>query len=116
MMEWGSRLTGLRVDVAGWLIANVAFIVALVFVYWIVQLDFDRQIARITLWVLALFPMAVFFSAVYTESLFLALAAGALHFARTRVWALAGILGLLAALSRSNGVMLLLLFAVLFLQ
>ncbi len=116
MMDWGSRLTGLPIDVVGWLIANISFIVGLLFVYWIVQLDFDRQIARITLWVLALFPMALFFSAVYTESLFLALAAGALYFARTNAWALAGILGLLAALSRSNGIMLLLPFAVLFIQ
>ncbi|HEV2529378.1 MAG TPA: mannosyltransferase family protein [Thermomicrobiales bacterium] len=116
MMELGNRITGWPIEVVGWLIANVAFIVALLFVYWIVQLDFDRQIARIALWVLALFPMAVFFSAVYTESLFLALAAGALYFARTNSWALAGILGLLAALSRSNGVMLLLPFAVLFIQ
>ena len=116
LMEGGARLTGLPLEVIGWVLSNVFFVVALGFVYALVRLDFPEQIARITLWVLALFPMALFFSAVYTESLFLMLAAGALYFARTRAWALAGILGLLAALSRSNGVMLLLPFAVLFIQ
>jgi hypothetical protein len=116
LMEGVNRLTGMPLEVAGWLLSNVFFVVALGFVYALVRVDFPEHIARITLWVLALFPMALFFSAVYTESLFLMLAAGALYFARTRSWALAGILGLLAALSRSNGVMLLLPFAVLFIQ
>ena len=116
LMEGLSRVTGMPFEVAGWLLSNIFFVVALGFVYALVRVDFPESIARITLWVLALFPMAVFFSAVYTESLFLMLAAGALYFARTRSWALAGILGLLAALSRSNGVMLLLPFAVLFIQ
>ncbi len=116
LMEGGARLTGQPVEVVGWVLSNLFFVVALGFVYALVRLDFPERIARITLWALALFPMALFFSAVYTESLFLMLAAGALYFARTRAWALAGILGLLAALSRSNGVMLLLPFAVLFIQ
>ncbi len=116
LMEGGARLTGMPLEVVGWLLSNVFFVVALGFVYALVRVDFPERIARITLWALALFPMALFFSAVYTESLFLMLAAGALYFARTRSWALAGILGLLAALTRSNGVMLLLPFAVLFIQ
>ena len=116
LMEGGARLTGLPLEVVGWVLSNIFFVVALGFVYALVRLEFPERIARITLWVLALFPMALFFSAVYTESLFLMLAASALYFARTRAWALAGILGLLAALSRSNGVMLLLPFAVLFIQ
>ena len=116
LMEGGARLTGMPLEVVGWLLSNVFFVVALGFVYALVRLDFPERIARITLWVLALFPMALFFSAVYTESLFLMLAASALYFARTRTWVLAGILGLLAALTRSNGVMLLLPFAVLYVQ
>jgi hypothetical protein len=116
LMEWGNRITGWPLEVVGWVLANVFFVVALGFVYALVKIDFDQRIARVTLWVLALFPMALFFSAVYTESLFLMLAAAALYFARTRSWALAGLIGLAAALSRSNGVMLLVPFAVLFIQ
>lgn len=116
LMEGGARITGLPYETVGWGLSNVFFVIALGFTYALVQVDLPRTIARGSLWLLALFPMALFFSAVYTESLFLMLAASALYFARTRAWALAGILGLLAALSRSNGVMLLLPFAVLFIQ
>lgn len=116
LMRGGERLTGLSTEVVGYLVANVAFVLALIVVYRLVALDFDRTIARRTLVALALFPTAFFFSAVYTESLFLLLAAGALLAARTQGWFVAGLLGLLAALTRSQGVLLLAPFAVLFFQ
>lgn len=116
LMAAGERITGLPSETIGWGISKIAFVVGLGLVYQLIQIDFDRAVARRTLWALALFPTALFFSAIYTESLFLALAAGALLAARTRNWALAGFVGLLAALTRSQGVMLLAPFAVLFLQ
>jgi hypothetical protein len=57
--------------------------------------------------VTALFPMSFFFSAVYSESLFLALSVGAIYAARRQRWAWAGALGGLAASTRSAGVVLL---------
>jgi hypothetical protein len=86
------------------------------FLYRLVALDFDERIARRTLWALALFPTSLFFSAVYTESPFLMLTVGALLAARLRSWWLAGILGALAAITRSYGAFLILPFAVLFIQ
>jgi len=111
-----SSLAGLAPEVAGYLIANICFVVALMFLYRLVALDFDEGLARRTLWAIALFPTALFFSAVYTESPFLMLSVGALLAARLRHWWLAGLLGALAALTRSYGVFLVLPFAVLFLQ
>jgi hypothetical protein len=116
LMEQGSRLTEWTVESVGYLISNLSFFGALVIVYRLVSIDFDRDVARRTLWALALFPTALFFTAVYTESLFLLLAAGALLAARQGNWWLAGLVGLLAALTRSAGVMILLPFAVLFLK
>ena len=116
LMDVGSRLTGWTVDTVGYLISNIAFAVALVLLYRLVSLDFDRAVARRTLWAIALFPTALFFSAVYTESLFLALAVGALLAARLERWGLAGLVGALAALTRSYGVLLVIPFAVLILQ
>ena len=116
LMEQGSRLTGWAAESVGYVISNLSFLGALIIVYRIVSIDFDRDVARRTLWALALFPTAVFFSAVYTESLFLLLAAGALLAARQGNWWVAGLVGLLAALTRSAGVMLLAPFAVLFIQ
>jgi len=116
LMAAGSAITGLPSEVVGWFISNIAFVVALGLLYQLVLMDFNRTVARRTLWALALFPTSLFFSTVYTESLFLALAVGALLAARTRSWMLAGIVGLLAALTRSQGIMLLAPFAVIFIQ
>jgi hypothetical protein len=116
LMNAGANLVGTPTETAGWVIANASFFLALVVVYRLVALDFDRAVARRTLWLMALFPTALFFSAVYTESLFLLLAAWALLCARTGNWLGAGALGLLAALTRSQGVLLLAPFAILFFQ
>ena len=116
LMRAVSEITGAATETAGWLISNLAFFGALVLLYRLVALDFDRAVARRTLWALALFPTAFFFSAVYTESLFLLLAVGALLAARTRTWLLAGLLGTVAAMTRSQGVFLLAPFAVLLVQ
>jgi len=116
LMRLGSDITGVATETAGWVIANASFLVALTLLYRLVALDFDRTIARRTVVALAVFPTSLFFSAVYTESLFLLLAVGALYAARRGVWFTAGALGLLAALTRSQGIFLLLPFAVLLWQ
>lgn len=110
------RVTGLQPDVAGYLIANVSFFVAMVLLYQLVRVDFDTPIARRTLWALALFPTSLFFTAVYTESTFLMLSVAAILCARIRKWWLAGLLGMLAALTRSHGIFLVIPFAVLWVK
>lgn len=55
---------------------------------------------------LALFPTAFFLIAAYTDSLFLALVLGAWLSARKGRWALAGLLGALATLTRLQGALL----------
>ncbi len=116
LMELGARITGMAPETIGYLVSNVAFLGAMIVLYRLVSMDFEIEIARRTLWLLALFPTAFFFTAVYTESLFLLLAAAALLGARRGDWLVAGILGFFAALTRSSGFMLLAPFAVLFIQ
>ena len=116
LMDWGNQLTGWSVESIGYLISNVAFLGALIILYRLVTLDFNDAVARRTLWILAIFPTAFFFTAVYTESLFLFLVVATLYGARRGEWWIAGIAGLLAALTRSAGVMLLAPMAVLFIQ
>jgi hypothetical protein len=55
-----------------------------------------------------LFPTAFFFLAPYTEALFLALAAGVFWLMHHRRWGWAGLIGLLAGLTRAQGALLLL--------
>jgi hypothetical protein len=56
--------------VAGVLISLAAFMVSLVLLYRLVALELDDELARITVMLIAFCPMAYFFSAVYSESLF----------------------------------------------
>jgi hypothetical protein len=75
--------------------------------YRLVRADFDARIALRAVVYLSLGPLAFFLQAVYTESLFLLLSLACFVFARESRWRLAGVMGLLATLTRSTGVLLL---------
>lgn len=92
--------------VAGVVISLVCFAIALVLLQRLVALELDAEHARLTTMLIAFCPMAYFFSAVYSESLFLALSVGSILRARLGRWASAGLLGGLAAASRNSGVVL----------
>ena len=102
--------------VTGVLVSLIAFAVALVLFDRLSVLETGSgPVARRAVWLLALFPASLFFSAVYTEALFLALSVGSFYAARQGRWAWAGILGGLAAMTRNVGVMLLVPLVVLYL-
>ena len=98
-MRGGSIVTGWTVDSVGYLVANFAFLGALLVLYRLISLDYGDSVpARRAIWALALFPTTLFFSAVYTESLFLFLSAGALYLWRRDLIWVAGFVGVGAAL------------------
>jgi hypothetical protein len=101
--------------VGGALLSMALLGVALVLLHRLVALDYERAVARNAVLVTALFPMSFFFSAVYSESLFLALSIGAVYAARRERWAWAGALGALGATTRSAGVLLLVPLAMIYL-
>ncbi len=74
-----------------------------------------EQVPRLALLLAALGPMAFFLSADYSESLFLALSIGAFLQARRGAFVSAGVLGGLAAATRSTGVLLLVPVAIIYL-
>jgi hypothetical protein len=92
--------------IAGLIVSCAAFLVALYLLHRLVELDFGRRIADRTLALVAFFPTALFFSAVYTESLFLALSLGCLLNARRGRLIAAGACGALAAATRPPGVLI----------
>ncbi len=73
------------------------------------------DVARLAVLVTALAPMAFFFSAVYSESLYLALSVGVFWCARQGRWGWAGVLGALASATRSAGLVLVVPMLVLYL-
>ncbi|MBV9646666.1 MAG: glycosyltransferase family 39 protein [Candidatus Eremiobacteraeota bacterium] len=92
--------------IAGLLISNVALLFGLLFFYKLTEHQFDRHVALRAIFYVSIFPTAVFFSAVYTESLFFCLTVASFYYINERRWILAGILGMLAALTRVEGVLL----------
>jgi hypothetical protein len=113
-MRVTSELLSLRVETAGWLLANAAFFGALVVLYRLARLEWGEAVARRTVLLLALFPTAYYFSAVYSESFFLLFSLLAFYWARTGRWWQAGAAGLLAALTRNVGVLLVIPMAIIF--
>ncbi|MBX6341980.1 MAG: hypothetical protein IRY97_05935 [Thermomicrobiaceae bacterium] len=100
--------TDWSIPLAGVVVSNVAFLGALVLLYRLVRLDYGEAVAGRTVWLLALFPTAYYFSAVYTESLFLLLTVAAVYYARTAHWGRAAVAAFLAGLTRNTGVLVLL--------
>ncbi len=74
-----------------------------------------RESARMTVLLIAFFPMAFFLSAVYSESLYLALSVGVFWSARRGRFVIACALAGLAAATRSAGIVLLVPIALLYL-
>ncbi|MEO8287304.1 MAG: mannosyltransferase family protein [Chloroflexota bacterium] len=101
-------LAGERFIWAGILLSSFFFLGALVLLHRLVRLDFHHEDAGRTVFYLAAFPMAFFFWAVYSESLFLFLSVAALLAMRTQRWWWAAVLISLAIWTRTTGLLLLL--------
>ncbi|MCU0491231.1 MAG: hypothetical protein MUD01_06570 [Chloroflexaceae bacterium] len=100
-----SVLTG-DVFVAGVLVSHLAFFVALCYIYGLTRREFGADAAGRAVFYIAAAPTAVFFSAMYTESLFVALVAATFYYARNGQWDRAALAGALAAATRNTGVIL----------
>ncbi|OLE02568.1 MAG: hypothetical protein AUG82_08205 [Ktedonobacter sp. 13_1_20CM_4_53_11] len=90
----------------GTTISNAALLGALFVIYQLAVEAGGEQVAQRTLLYLCIFPTAFYFFAPYNESLFLLLTASTFLAMRQQRWWLAGLLGLLAALTRSAGILL----------
>jgi hypothetical protein len=107
-----TQLTGLSVDLAAMAVANVAFLVALVFMHKLCAREYGEATARRAVLYMAIFPTAFFSFAPYSESTFLLFAIASLYFMRTERWWLAGLFGGIAAGTRILGFLLFILFVV----
>jgi hypothetical protein len=97
--------------IAGLIISNVAGLIMLLVLYRLVREDFDSERALRTVLYISVFPTAFFFAAAYNESLFVCLSLLSFYNMRHGRWWIAGLFGLLASLTRSVGILLLVPFA-----
>jgi Mannosyltransferase (PIG-V) len=93
---------------AGTIISLAAFFGALVYLYLLARDRAGDEAAQSAVWLIAAYPFAIFFGALYTESLFLLGTVGAFyHFSKRQFWRAAA-WGLLVGLTRLNGSLLVL--------
>jgi Mannosyltransferase (PIG-V) len=116
LLRLGHWLTGLPHAAVGVILSNAAFLAALVALFALVRADYGRDVAVRTVWLVALWPLSFFFSAVYTESLFLLLSVGAIALGRSGRWTWAALAAALAALTRNSGVLVVLPLGVMLLE
>jgi hypothetical protein len=99
------EITRLDIPVAGIVTANLALIAALIVVLLLFCRLYGRRTSIVAVVLLAgAQPMSLVFLMSYSESLFLALAAGMLLAAHRRAWLTAGLLALLVGLTRPAAV------------
>jgi hypothetical protein len=89
--------------IAGVLVSNVALLSAVVLFYRLVDDAWGESVADRATWYLLIFPTAFFGSAIYSESLFILTAVGALYFARRSYWGVAALWGIAATMTRFVG-------------
>jgi hypothetical protein len=87
-------------------LSMLAFVAALAVFHRLAVIEVGPEGARWAVLALALFPGALWFSAAYSESIFLLVSVGAVLAARRRRWAVAALLGALASATRSAGLLL----------
>ncbi len=108
LINWPLRFipNATRADatVVGVAISNVCLLAALFVFDALQQLDeVPPRRRRLASWLFLLAPATIFFSAVYTESLFFFLSLMSIYLARRGSWIIAGLIGFLAGMTRVTG-------------
>lgn len=92
--------------VAGLLISNISFLLALLVLFKLITLDFPKKIAFTTIIVILFFPTSFYFGAVYSEALFFLLSILSFYNARKGRWFLASFFGMISSATRVFGILL----------
>ena len=101
---------------AGTLVSLASLVGALYLLHRLTELELGPGAARATVRLLAFAPVAYFFSAPYTESLFLFLSVASIYAARRGGWAAAGLLAAAASGTRNVGALLIVPLALMYLR
>lgn len=101
-------VSGGRYLLAGLALSALFMCGGILFMYRLIRDEFGAEIAGRGVFLMAIFPTSVFFTAMYSESLFLMTSVATFYYARKGRWAHAGCWGLLASMTRITGLWLLL--------
>lgn len=91
----------------GLIISNISFLLALVFLFELIKIDFSNKIAYLTIALILVFPTSFYYGSLYNESLFLLLSVLSFYCARKKFWLIAGVFGMVVSATRVFGILLL---------
>ncbi|MCM0592492.1 MAG: hypothetical protein HEQ35_26815 [Gloeotrichia echinulata IR180] len=103
----GVMLLGLPFAVAGTIVNNLAFLGALLLLYYWAKERHDTNVARWATAIMAWCPLSLYGTIIYTEGLFLFLTTAALRAFDNRQYEWAAVCGALASATRATGITLL---------
>ena len=96
---------------AGWLVSILFIFLSMIMLYRLVKEFHPSLNPHLPVIFLLVFPTALFLNAVYTESVFLFFSIATFYYLFKKKYWIAGLVGLLAAITRPNGVLLIIPFA-----
>jgi hypothetical protein len=108
LIDLVSSVTTLSPATVGVLVSDLMFLGGLLALGQLAADSYGPSVATVVVWLMALHPFAFVYSAVYTESTFLLVSVGAILLARRGRWTSAALATLLATLTRSAGLLVLL--------
>ncbi len=108
-LPFGESITALQL--AGLAISLLATVVTGIYLYKITVFELNPTAGILAVCFLALFPTSFYLTAIYPESLALALTLACVYYARLHRWWLSGLCGGLAALTHPQGVFLVIVVA-----
>jgi hypothetical protein len=103
LMRWGGAMIGGHPLLAGLAVSLTAFTAAIALLHQLAVAEMGPDLAQRVVLLFVTFPFALFFSTVYTESLFLLLTVGAFCAMRRGRLTLTALCGLAVGLTRPNG-------------
>lgn len=109
LYPWLMRLFGLVIAdpvVCGMFLSVISYAAGCVYIFRLVCLDHDKEVAVNTVILLSVFPFSFFFGGIMTEGLFLFVTAAALYYIRAHRWWLAILFGFFATMTRTQGMLI----------
>lgn len=95
-----------NVNIAALVMSTLCYIVGCCYFYGAIAPDYGKNIAKKSLIYLSVFPFGLFYGAMMPESTFFMLASACFYYIRKHKWWAVGITGALAGLSRMQGIIL----------
>ena len=106
MVRWVGIAFHNNLVIAGIVVSLACYFAAMYFLYRLVEARYGPVVAYRTCLYISIFPTAFYWQAVYSESMFLMLSLACILWSTEGRWKIAGLAGLLAALTRSAGFLL----------